>query len=141
MDRHQQFDQFIVAAYQQDEVPRLGSLGVLEPSWVFYARQPLEHLYVPGLSSDPDGAAAQDQRRGPWDNKPLQDAWQFLNGGSHHFVITTASMLEQLNQLPPGVEVVSRAPYFLRDDELVLLGNRGPLAARRPGRLPPLPMR
>ena len=69
-----------------------------------------------------------EPRTSDWQFKPLLNAWHYLNAGSDRFVITTASQLENIGKLPNHVEVVARTPYFLRNEELILLGTRPSLA-------------
>jgi hypothetical protein len=135
VDRHQTFDRFVSAAFQRSENPRIGSLGVLEPSWVFYTERPFDHLFAPELAGqvDPDTPIIGKPRSRDWEVKPLVNCWHFLGAGPDRFVITTATHLKQLGPLPPHVEVVSRAPYFLKDEELVLLSSHAMIAHRPAG--------
>jgi 4-amino-4-deoxy-L-arabinose transferase-like glycosyltransferase len=133
VDRHQTFDAFVAAAFDRSDQPRLGSLGVLEPSWVFYMGRPIDDLFAPELTADaaPDTSVLDTRPKQPWQSKPTLNVWHYLNEGPNRFVITTSSHLSKLSQLPPEVEVISRTPYFLRDDELVLLGHRSARTAAR----------
>ncbi len=46
---HQTFDTFVAAIQSRSPHATVGTLGVLEPSWVFYVGQPLDHLFAPEL--------------------------------------------------------------------------------------------
>lgn len=126
VDRHQTFDQFVAHAFERSADPQIGTVGVLEPSWVFYARRPMEHLFLPELTAeaDQDTPMLGTPRTEDWQFKPIRNAWHFLESGSDRFIITTASHLAQIGSLPADVEVIARSPYFLRDDELVLIARR-----------------
>ncbi len=133
VDAHRTFDGFIAQAFQRCEDPQIGTLGVLEPSWVFYSQRPLDHLFVPELSglsrNTPMLGAAHTK---DWQFKPFLNMWQYLAESPNRFVITTASQLQQLGPLPAHIQVVARTPYFLRgDEELVMLAPRN-LVARQP---------
>jgi hypothetical protein len=135
--RHQTFDSFVAAAFRRSEDPQIGTLGVLEPSWVFYTQRPMEHLFAPELTpqADQDTPRLGAQRTKDWQFKPLLNAWRFLDKSDHHFIITAASVIDRIGDLPSHVEVVARTPYFLRNDELLLLATR-PAVARGTSDLP-----
>ena len=97
IDRHQQSDRILSAIRQLPQPSEIGSYGCLEPSWVFYARQPIMEL-----------------RQAPRD---------FLAAGSHRCLITTDERWQELQpELPAGVMRLAEVPYFLKDEQLVLLG-------------------
>ncbi len=134
VDRHQTFDSFVAAAFERCDDPRIGTLGVLEPSWVFYTQRPMDHLFAPEVTAGVDSGTPMlgSPRTKDWEFKPFVNAWQFLNASSDRFVITTASQLEQIGTLPSHVEIVARTPYFMRNDELILLGTRVSTARATP---------
>lgn len=132
VDQHRTFDRVLAAVFQRSDNPRIGTLGVLEPSWVFYAKRPLDHLFAPELTADADHDTTilGPPRTATWQFKPRLNVWHYLQAGPDCFAITTVSQLEQLGPLPPHVEIIARAPRFLRDDELVLLASRPRLARK-----------
>ncbi len=110
-DRHQQSHQLLEAIAARSEHPHIGAFGCLEPSWVFYSGHPVRELELEQLT---------DQERG------------FFSRGSDVFVITTRERLEELQAaLPDTVRVLAEAPYFMRNQQLVLLGHANALADER----------
>jgi 4-amino-4-deoxy-L-arabinose transferase-like glycosyltransferase len=106
---HQQIGHLLAAIAQRSADPNIGAFGCLEPSWVYYARRPVRELTVRRKS----GLAVQ---RATID--------EFFANSSAAFVITTRRHLGDLiSSLPTGVEVLAEAPYFLKDDQLVVLGH------------------
>ncbi|MGM0488248.1 MAG: ArnT family glycosyltransferase [Planctomycetota bacterium] len=132
VDQHRSFDRVLTAVFQRSDNPKIGTLGVLEPSWVFYANRPLDHLFAPELTADADHETVRlgPPRTADWQFKPRLNVWHYLQAGADRFAITTVSQLEQMEPLPAHVEVIARAPRFLRDDDLVLLGSRPRIADR-----------
>ncbi len=101
-DRHQHRDLLLKAIALQSDDPRIGSFGCLEPSWVFYAERPIRELHQQELT-DPDRSFLADE---------------------NSFVITTRHHLKEIApQLPAGVFLVAEAPYFLKDEQLVVLSR------------------
>ena len=97
IDRHQQSDRILSAIRQLPQPSEIASYGCLEPSWVFYARQPITELQ--------------------------QEPRDFLAAGPHRCVITTDDRWKELQpELPAGVTRLAEVPYFLKDERLVLLG-------------------
>jgi len=133
VDRHRHFDTFLATVFQRSDNPHIGTLDVLEPSWIFYARRPMDQLFAPELRADADHGTKMlgAPRTADWQFKPLLNVWHFLQDGSDRFVITTAERLRRIGPLPPHVEVIARAPCFLRDEELVILAPR-PTMAQKP---------
>jgi 4-amino-4-deoxy-L-arabinose transferase-like glycosyltransferase len=83
----------------------LGAYGLLEPSWVYYAGQPIRELH------------GSDELRA------------FLHKQDAPYVITTAAHLDELpHGLPSGAAVLARRPRFLRPGELVIVGRSSELA-------------
>lgn len=130
VDRHRNFDSFLATVFQRCDNPRIGALGVLEPSWVFYTQRPMDHLFAPELRRDADHETTMlgSPRTADWQFKPLLNVWHFLEDGPDRFVITTDKRLKKIGPLPPHVEVIARSPRFLRDEELVLLAPRATVA-------------
>lgn len=108
VDRHQKSDVLLGAISARSSSPRIASFGVLEPSWVFYAQRPIKEISAV---------------------KPAE-AGAFLRATPQGFLITTGGRYEQLKpELPDGVSVLATAPYFLRDDQLMVVGS---VAGSRP---------
>ena len=125
VDRHQTFDTLIATMHQVSRHPRLGALGVMEPSWVFYTRQPVDRLFIP----DENAPTIQDARSDVatrvqnGGRKPPIAAWSYLRQSPDRFAITTEEFLAQLGELPDDIKIVARTDYFLKGEQLVLLGS------------------
>ncbi len=137
VDTHQTFDTLIRAVHQRSADPQIGTLGVAEPSWVFYAGRPLDRLVVAASSRDTPGdpSAAQSARRHAWTPKPTYDVWQYLSQSADRYAITSQRYLDSVGGLRGDVQVLARTPYFLQNDMLLLLARRDAgqgLATRRP---------
>jgi 4-amino-4-deoxy-L-arabinose transferase-like glycosyltransferase len=115
-DRHQQSHLLLEAIATQSDNPHLGSYGCLEPSWVFYARRPIREL----------------------DREQLTGAEAGFLAAEDAFVITTRRHLEEIAaDLPAGTHLVAEAPYFLRDEQLVVLARtREEIIAEKPAPSP-----
>ncbi|MEE3370336.1 MAG: glycosyltransferase family 39 protein [Planctomycetota bacterium] len=96
---------------QEDPASQLGAFGVLEPSWVFYTRRPVVKLRKKDSGSRFVG--------------------EFLQA-DHRYVITTRDRVSEVKKHAPRVTVLYRSPYFLKGDELIVLG-RVETAPRLPG--------
>ncbi len=119
VDRHQHFDQLLGTVSARASQPALASLGVLEPSWVFYARRPVRSLAADAARATPQFPTIE----------------QFLSSRDDAYVITTRSEYErQKAALPAEISVVDEVPYFLKEEQLVLLGRQSPRVAERPAR-------
>jgi 4-amino-4-deoxy-L-arabinose transferase-like glycosyltransferase len=102
-DRHQHSDVVLHAIRERSDRPEIATLGRQEPSWIFYAGQPIGSIDAQALAAGEDG---------------------FFAPGRDAFVITSRDVLdEQKVDLPEGVQVLAEVPYFLRSDRLVLLGR------------------
>ncbi len=102
VDRHREFDVLLETAQADGGAAQLSSFGCHEPSWVFYAGQPIYEYgrYEPG------------------------DAVAFLKAQEKGFVITTDARFETLRPiLPADVDVLASTPYFLKKSNLVLVGR------------------
>ena len=101
VSRHQRIESLINPTAFATPQP-LASLGIHEPSWVFYAQRPIAFVQ-------------------PDETRRLHDFLSLPNAG----LITSATLYAQVQgQLPNGVEVLATEPYFLKNDRLVLLGTR-----------------
>jgi 4-amino-4-deoxy-L-arabinose transferase-like glycosyltransferase len=106
--RHQRIEQLLATARQLDPSAPLASWEVHEPSWVFYAGRT-----VPRLS----------------DSTP-QAVIDVLNR-QQGFLITRGTRYERLRELVGHqATIVDEIPYFLRNDDLLLISATGPVTAR-----------
>jgi 4-amino-4-deoxy-L-arabinose transferase-like glycosyltransferase len=133
VDSHRQFDTLVEVVQEHAAVAEIGTLGVTEPSWVYYLGRPLDHLSASAESLAPparirDRSVPSVETHEVVQVKPAWHAWQYLAGGPHRFLITTDEHLKTIGGLPPGVREVARTPYFLQDDTLILLTAGGPAA-------------
>jgi 4-amino-4-deoxy-L-arabinose transferase-like glycosyltransferase len=99
---HQQFEQLLVHAARDAEQVSLMSYGVHEPSWVFYAGQPIRFLPADAVSE-----AAEQLRK---------EQILLITSEPYHARLLT--------ELPPDVQVLAEVPYFLRSERLLLIGHR-----------------
>ncbi|MEN6367769.1 MAG: glycosyltransferase family 39 protein [Thermoguttaceae bacterium] len=98
---HQQCDSLFQAVYARTSQPILAAYGCFEPSWVFYARRPIESL----PDDEPD--------------EPID----FLREGDNHFLITTDVEWEAIRPLlPENAVVLTSTPYFMRQEKLLVIG-------------------
>jgi hypothetical protein len=98
---HQRIDHLLATANRLNPNAPLASFAVQEPSWVYYAGKPIELL-------------AADQ------SGPAIDRLRLQQG----FLITTRTRYERLQAtLPAHVTELDAVPYFLKDEQLVLLGS------------------
>lgn len=108
IDEHQTNQVVLAAASHGSQV---AAYKILEPSWVFYLRRPIQELRAqPQVSLQ-------------------QQLAIFLHESQDHCVITTRSRLKELpNSVPPDIVILAETKLFLKDESLVLLG-REPLQA------------
>jgi 4-amino-4-deoxy-L-arabinose transferase-like glycosyltransferase len=123
VDRHQHFDRLVDAVYARSKKPQIGVLGVMEPSWVVYLQQPVERLFVPELEAGttPNQEILGQARTKDWQEKPLLNLWNYAAGGSDNYIITTEQYLRRVGQIPDGAEIIAEVPYFLQQEQLLLL--------------------
>jgi 4-amino-4-deoxy-L-arabinose transferase-like glycosyltransferase len=118
-DQHQTSHVILRTIFQHSDNPTIASFKILEPSWVFYAGQPIRSLVGNGNSS-PDNSSPE----------------LFFLTNSEGFLITTDKHLPELGRLPPGVGVLAETDLFLKDQRLVLLGYERSTVARQPANPP-----
>jgi 4-amino-4-deoxy-L-arabinose transferase-like glycosyltransferase len=130
VDSHRQFDALVEMVQSHSGTAEVGTMGVTEPSWVYYLGHPLDRL-----SAAPEAPAPPRRVRGVADSsagkhnkvvelKPVWNAWQYLTASADRFLITTEEHLEAVGGPPPHVRAVARIPYFLQNDTLILLAAR-----------------
>ncbi len=119
VDRHRQNEQLLAAIENASPAARVGWLGVLEPSWVFYAERPFEQV-VSRAGEIPEGRNATPDGQCPPQPPTAWDA--FLDSGPEHYVITTLGQWRKLAPSAAGkYQVVRQVPYFLKQEQLVLI--------------------
>jgi hypothetical protein len=90
----------------------------LESSWVFYADRPIHELATSEASAD-----LPKERIRFWERKPRLLPAEFARRHPEAFFITTDRAWPELQrQLPGEYRILDYAPYFLRNDNLLLAG-------------------
>lgn len=132
VDRYRTFDQVLNRIDRAKGQPHIGALGSVEPSWVFYAGQPLDSLTLDAsptpmarTESRASKSLAKNNRHAVPIRKPAIPVCAYLERGPDHFVITTESVAEQLVPLPKHVKVLAKSRDFLKGRQIVLLGWDG----------------
>ncbi len=111
VSHHQQVDQLMACLKSLSPSPQVASYDCLEPSWVFYLSRPI--TFIP----------ASDTQR----------LVEFVKKSESACVLTTRDRYERIRAwIPSDVTVVAEIPYFLRDQQLVLLGGKEVLARCKP---------
>lgn len=109
--------------HQNGAQVQFGALGVIEPSWVFYAKQPIKPIC---LMPTPNTV----ENRWKLQHVPVTE---FFSEGPDQLIVTTDDNLRYLKPfLPEDAKVVARTPRFLRNGDWLIIG-RTSLAAREPG--------
>lgn len=107
VDGHQESDRLITAIRDNSADPQIAAYAQLESSWVYYTGKPIQFI-----------KAGQPEAAG-----------DFLAKNEQGFVITTTSQFEKLRGvLPNDVQILAKARYFLKNDQLVVLGRSRPQA-------------
>lgn len=120
-DRHQESNRILTAIRRHSANPQLGAYACLEPSWVFYGGTPI-HEITDGDVGPTHGPLIEVNGR--WVAKPPVSLEQIAAAGPDGLVITTeAQRAEAQKHLPVEYVVLERAPLFLKNEELVLLGR------------------
>lgn len=120
VDRHQQNQVLLAAIDRAGGNPRVGALGRLEPSWIFYGGRPIDELTL-------DSPGTEQPSAGPWRPKPRLPAAEFFSQGQDRFIITTDRRWNQLRAaLPPDATILAECPLFLRRERLLLVGVASP---------------
>ncbi|MEX2026419.1 MAG: glycosyltransferase family 39 protein [Pirellulaceae bacterium] len=109
--RHQQADKLLAAAAAASDAPEMASFKILEPSWIYYGRQPIREIHGPRTA-----------------------AIDFLAASPDRFLITTEKRWQVMSRERRGEEltVLAEADYFLEGERLVLVGRPCPRMASRP---------
>ena len=114
VDQHQLNHVLFRTIHAHSRQPQIGAYKVLEPSWVFYGGHSIREF---------NGATRESAR------EAARQAAAFLAHSPDAYLITTAERHKELSALlPPDVGVLEQAPYFLKNDQLVVLSRRQPTA-------------
>lgn len=120
VSEHQQAQQLLQVAQQRGS-SQLASFGLLEPSWIFYGGQPITEL---PWSGRPESLGSWVEVGGKWQPKPPIGVSDVAASPDDWLIITTDDYAERLlEMLPEDYGVLSSAPYFLKDQELLLVGK------------------
>jgi 4-amino-4-deoxy-L-arabinose transferase-like glycosyltransferase len=132
VDRHQQSDVLLREIASHGDDVQVASFGLIEPSWVFYYKQPIDELAGQDTRT---GGRTWIERSGTWVKKPLLSVDDLLSRSSEPLIITSDHHLPQLqDRLPEGYGVISDIPYFMRNGRILLVGpiSRSDIARKSP---------
>lgn len=135
VDAHRQDQQLLTAIFAREPKPKLASFGILEPSWVYYAKQPIAELPKrdPHAEAPAKSPTKQMVLHAKMNNN--KQAVTFLKSDPAAYMITTQSHYLLLKaELPADIQVVAEQPQFAtqfkltdegkpRQDILVVLGR------------------
>jgi len=103
VSQHQQNQRLVKLVRERGEQAGLASFDCLESTWVFYAKRQIQEIH--------SGPELQATTR------------RFLEQHPEPYIITTRSRLATLQPLlPADFTVLDEVPYFLRREQLMLLG-------------------
>ena len=134
VDAHRSDQQLISTILAREPKPKLASFGILEPSWVYYAKQPIAELPKRDKHAVPAGAPTKQMVLHARMNNNKQ-AVTFLNSDPAAYLITTAANYKLLQpDLPADVHVIAEQVQFAtkfkltdagqpRQEMLVVLGR------------------
>ncbi len=109
VDAHRGDQQLVSAIFAREPKPKLASFGILEPSWVYYARQPITEL----PKKDPQAKSATKQAILHAKMNNNKQAVTFLSTDPAAYVITTRQRFAELQpDLPAGVQVIAEQTSF-----------------------------
>lgn len=115
VDQHRDMANVLDPMIQSES--EVATYGVLESSWVFYAKRRIFELAMDHNPNHP----VSIHRDKSWKPKPwvTPEAFAANEGG---FILTTNEQVDSLLERIPGYSVVDESPYFLNDENLVLVG-------------------
>ncbi|MCA9152633.1 MAG: glycosyltransferase family 39 protein, partial [Planctomycetales bacterium] len=99
VSRHQEISKLLERTRHEQSDSPIASLGVHEPSWIFYAGRTIPLL----------------------DPTETQVAAEILNQPGGQLIVSRSMYEQSLQQLPVDVSVRKAVPYFLKDEQLLLL--------------------
>ena len=108
---------------RQQTGAQVATYGCLESSWVYYSEKPIVELRTDGHQDA--SANRQLEKRNFWDRKPRLSPQQFADrSGEQGLIITTARHWQTLKpKLPAGWKVFDEGDWFMKDEQLLLIGN------------------
>ena len=110
----------ISAIRNADATVVVAAYRCLESSWVFYGNRPITELNI--VAEPISDSFVRLTTRSPQPRPTPEDFVQRFAAG---LIISTSEHAEELRgRLPPEYTIVATAPYFLRDEQLVLFGNK-----------------
>ena len=119
VSRHQQYAELLAAIEPADAV--VASFGALEPSWVFYAKRPIEELHFSGEARP---GRAWVETNGVWHTRSYRGVSELAASHRACYFITTERHADRLRSLlPESFTVLTEVPYFLKEDRVLLIGR------------------
>jgi 4-amino-4-deoxy-L-arabinose transferase-like glycosyltransferase len=135
VDAHRSDQQIIATIFARDPKPKLASFGILEPSWVYYAGQPITELPKRNKNVEKPAKAPTKQTILHARMNNNKQAVTFLKSDPNAYLITTQENYKLLQpDLPPDVEVIAEEVQFAtkfklgkdgqpRQEKLIVLGR------------------
>jgi 4-amino-4-deoxy-L-arabinose transferase-like glycosyltransferase len=121
VSQRQQNHQLLAEVDRRGDKAKLASFGLLEPTWVFYGGRSIAEL---PWSGDAEWLGGWVEVAGKWLPKPALSVDDLSDAASDWVIITTEQHVARLRTfLPEDFQVISRAPYFLKGEDLVLVGR------------------
>lgn len=113
---------------RQQPAAEIATYGCLESSWIYYSGRPMVELRTD--DREDANAIAQLQQRKFWQQKPWLSPAQFAESTDHGLIITTNQRWMSLKEkLPTEWKIIQKADWFLKDEQLLLIGKIDSLAA------------
>lgn len=113
VDRHQPSGRMLAAIHHHSatDTPAIVAYGCQEPSWIYYAKQPIPLIH----------------------GEQATEVLDFLSQGPDRFVITSDDHYARIrDRLPDDVVLLAQDRYFLRTNKtLMVLGRAGAVVADR----------
>jgi hypothetical protein len=124
-DSHQTNHVLLRAIHANSREPQIASFRILEPTWVFYAGQPI--VALPRMGNGGSESFLVDKNLAaayPFGMESSDQVRWFFHNSPESFLITTRDHADELTgTLPADVVVLAEAPRFLREEQLVVLGR------------------
>jgi 4-amino-4-deoxy-L-arabinose transferase-like glycosyltransferase len=128
VDSHRKHEELFTAIHSDDKSNPIAVWGVLEPSWVFYSRRPLEVVETEPMSR----RVRPSVEDGIWRKELVETPRGFLDRHPTGVLVTTRKLWEaQRAEWENELVEVASAPYFLKHDDLVALQSRSSVLAAK----------
>lgn len=124
VDQHRNMASVLEPMIQSNS--EVATYGVLESSWVFYAQRPIYEL---AMDDNPDHPTSLHRDKN-WKPKPWVTPEAFAEN-ERGYILTTNEQVESLLERVPGYGVVDQSPYFLKDENLILVGPQQKMEPRQ----------